>query len=189
MENFQLVVSGLANGCVYGLIALGFVLIYKAAEQVNFAQGDMMMLAAAMHAATPALADQGVSDDEIVVGSVSDLSGIFAAFGAPAVATAQMHFDEVTAAGIAAYRKSFGEFPGTGALLGYMGARGFTRALEKAGRDLAVDSFVNAMENLDYYDPLSDNQVSYSAGDHKGADATILSVIEDGRRKEVARLK
>ena len=46
MENFQLIVSGLANGCVYGLIALGFVLIYKAAEQVNFAQGDMMMLGA-----------------------------------------------------------------------------------------------------------------------------------------------
>ena len=39
-------VSGLANGCVYGLVALGFVLIYKATEQVNFAQGDMMMLGA-----------------------------------------------------------------------------------------------------------------------------------------------
>ncbi|WP_244621723.1 branched-chain amino acid ABC transporter permease [Neomesorhizobium albiziae] len=42
----QLVVSGLANGCVYGLIALGFVLIYKATEAVNFAQGDFMMLGA-----------------------------------------------------------------------------------------------------------------------------------------------
>lgn len=38
--------SGLANGCIYGLIALGFVLIYKATEAVNFAQGDMMMLGA-----------------------------------------------------------------------------------------------------------------------------------------------
>ena len=46
MEVLQLIVSGLANGCVYGLIALGFVLIYKATEQVNFAQGDMMMLGA-----------------------------------------------------------------------------------------------------------------------------------------------
>ena len=46
LENLQLIVSGLANGCVYGLIALGFVLIYKAAEQVNFAQGDLMMLGA-----------------------------------------------------------------------------------------------------------------------------------------------
>jgi len=46
LEILQLIVSGLANGCVYGLIALGFVLIYKATEQINFAQGDMMMLGA-----------------------------------------------------------------------------------------------------------------------------------------------
>ena len=40
----QLVISGIAQGCIYGLIALGFVLIYKATETVNFAQGDLMML-------------------------------------------------------------------------------------------------------------------------------------------------
>ena len=40
----QLVVNGSAAGCIYGLIALGFVLIYKATEMVNFAQGDIMML-------------------------------------------------------------------------------------------------------------------------------------------------
>jgi branched-chain amino acid transport system permease protein len=46
LEVLQLLVSGLANGCVYGLIALGFVLIYKATEAVNFAQGDFMMIGA-----------------------------------------------------------------------------------------------------------------------------------------------
>ena len=46
MEFLQLLLSGLANGCVYGLVALGFVLIYKATEAVNFAQGDFMMLGA-----------------------------------------------------------------------------------------------------------------------------------------------
>ena len=46
MDFLQLILSGLANGCVYGLIALGFVLIYKATEAVNFAQGDFMMLGA-----------------------------------------------------------------------------------------------------------------------------------------------
>jgi branched-chain amino acid transport system permease protein len=46
MEVLQLLVSGLSQGCVYGLIAMGFVLIYKATEMVNFAQGDMMMLGA-----------------------------------------------------------------------------------------------------------------------------------------------
>ena len=33
-------------GCIYGLVALGFVLIYKATELVNFAQGDLLMLGA-----------------------------------------------------------------------------------------------------------------------------------------------
>ncbi len=46
MEVVQLVVSGVSQGCVYGLIALGFVLIYKATEMVNFAQGDVMMIGA-----------------------------------------------------------------------------------------------------------------------------------------------
>lgn len=36
----------MAVGCIYGLVALGFVLIYKATELVNFAQGDLLMLGA-----------------------------------------------------------------------------------------------------------------------------------------------
>lgn len=44
MEVLQLLISGISQGCVYGLIALGFVLIYKATEMINFAQGDIMML-------------------------------------------------------------------------------------------------------------------------------------------------
>lgn len=46
MEVAQLLISGISQGCVYGLIALGFVLIYKATEMVNFAQGDLMMVGA-----------------------------------------------------------------------------------------------------------------------------------------------
>ena len=42
----QLVLNGLAVGCIYGLVALGFVLIYKTTELVNFAQGDLLMLGA-----------------------------------------------------------------------------------------------------------------------------------------------
>jgi branched-chain amino acid transport system permease protein len=42
----QIVISGVAQGCIYGLIALGFVLIYKATETVSFAQGELMMLGA-----------------------------------------------------------------------------------------------------------------------------------------------
>jgi branched-chain amino acid transport system permease protein len=46
VQFLQLVISGVAQGCIYGLIALGFVLIYKATETVSFVQGDLMMLGA-----------------------------------------------------------------------------------------------------------------------------------------------
>lgn len=46
MQLLQLIISGIALGCIYGLIALGFVLIYKATETVSFAQGELMMLGA-----------------------------------------------------------------------------------------------------------------------------------------------
>jgi branched-chain amino acid transport system permease protein len=46
VQFLQLVISGIAQGCIYGLIALGFVLIYKATETVSFVQGELMMLGA-----------------------------------------------------------------------------------------------------------------------------------------------
>jgi branched-chain amino acid transport system permease protein len=42
----QLLISGVATGSIIGLVALGFVLIYKATDVFNFAHGDFMMLAA-----------------------------------------------------------------------------------------------------------------------------------------------
>lgn len=47
MEIFlQLVVAGLAMGSIYGLVALGFVLLVNAANIINFAQGEFVMLGA-----------------------------------------------------------------------------------------------------------------------------------------------
>lgn len=40
------VISGVAIGSIYALVALGFVLIYKATEVINFAQGELMMIGA-----------------------------------------------------------------------------------------------------------------------------------------------
>ena len=46
MVFLQAVISGIPIGCIYALVALGFVLIYKATEVVNFAQGELMMVGA-----------------------------------------------------------------------------------------------------------------------------------------------
>ena len=40
---FQTLVAGLADGAIYGSLALALVLIYKATEVINFAQGEMAM--------------------------------------------------------------------------------------------------------------------------------------------------
>jgi branched-chain amino acid transport system permease protein len=42
----ELTISGLLNGVMYALVALGFVLIYKASGVFNFAQGAMTLFAA-----------------------------------------------------------------------------------------------------------------------------------------------
>ena len=42
----QLLVSGLVIGSIYSLVALGFVIIYKATKVVNFAQGELVMVGA-----------------------------------------------------------------------------------------------------------------------------------------------
>lgn len=42
----QLVISGLVIGSIYGAVALGFVIIYKATRVVNFAQGELLMVGA-----------------------------------------------------------------------------------------------------------------------------------------------
>jgi branched-chain amino acid transport system permease protein len=47
MDTFiQLTVSGLANGAILALAALGFVLIYKASGVINFAQGQFLLIGA-----------------------------------------------------------------------------------------------------------------------------------------------
>jgi branched-chain amino acid transport system permease protein len=42
----QLTFTGVANGMVYALVAVGFVIIYKASDVINFAQGEFLLLGA-----------------------------------------------------------------------------------------------------------------------------------------------
>ncbi len=83
------------------------------------------------------------------------------------------------------YEAKFGEFPGTGALLGRSAAEGLVMALEAAGRDLTAEGFQKAMESLNYTDPITGVTVDYSATDHQGGDAIIISQIDGGEWKVV----
>ncbi|MFC1822312.1 branched-chain amino acid ABC transporter permease, partial [Thermodesulfobacteriota bacterium] len=42
----QTFISGLSIGSLYAIVALGFVLIFKATDVINFAQGELMMVGA-----------------------------------------------------------------------------------------------------------------------------------------------
>lgn len=47
MEQFsQLLVSGIANGCIYAIVAIGFSIIYASTQVINFAQGEFVMVGA-----------------------------------------------------------------------------------------------------------------------------------------------
>ena len=48
---FSLVLNGASIGMMYALIALGFVLVYKATDAINFAQGEFVMMAGLIAAA------------------------------------------------------------------------------------------------------------------------------------------
>jgi branched-chain amino acid transport system permease protein len=43
---FELLISGLMLGCIYGLLAMGFVIVFKATNVVNFAHASVVMLGA-----------------------------------------------------------------------------------------------------------------------------------------------
>jgi branched-chain amino acid transport system permease protein len=53
---FVLLINGVLIGLMYSLIALGFVLIYKATDAINFAQGEFVMFAGFITAAAGDLA-------------------------------------------------------------------------------------------------------------------------------------
>ena len=78
------------------------------------------------------------------------------------------------------YTAEFGEAPGTGALLGRSAAEGLVLALEAVGPDLTAESFMKAMESLEYIDPITGVKTDYGPDDHQGGDAIIISKIEGG---------
>ncbi len=105
-------------------------------------------------------------------------NGFYAAAGWPDLGTRMDNPD--VKQWVADYEAEFGELPGTGALLGRSSAEQLVRALDAAGPDLTSESFLKAMESLDYVDPITGVKVNFSATDHQGGDAIIISQIQDG---------
>jgi len=75
--------------------------------------------------------------------------------------------------------------------INYLGEMGYTsaqiaiEALQRAGRDLTVDSLVKAMESIQDFHDLFGGTYSFSPTNHHGATAAFLSVVRNGRWEPV----
>ncbi|WP_171181125.1 ABC transporter substrate-binding protein [Ruegeria sp. HKCCD8929] len=83
------------------------------------------------------------------------------------------------------YKAATGEDAVGFAMLGYAAAEMMVKALEAAGPDLTHDSFIAAMETLDYMDDLVGNHIDYGPDDHQGANSIYVNVVESGNWKKI----
>ena len=71
--------------------------------------------------------------------------------------------------------------------LNYLGECGYTsaqialEALQRAGRDLTVDSLLHAMETITDFHDLFGGTYTFTATNHHGATQAFLAVIHNGR--------
>ncbi|MEX0366061.1 MAG: ABC transporter substrate-binding protein [Ruegeria sp.] len=83
------------------------------------------------------------------------------------------------------YKAATGEDAVGFAMLGYAAAEMMVKALEVAGPDLTHESFIAAMETLDYMDDLVGNHIDYGPDDHQGANSIYVNVVENGNWKKI----
>jgi branched-chain amino acid transport system permease protein len=93
-EFLDLTLSGLSLGCIYALIAIGFVLVYKATGVVNFAHGSILLLGA--YVAARLQADTGFW---VALGIGAAVAGAMAAL-VDALIIARLRAGEATALAI-----------------------------------------------------------------------------------------
>ena len=164
-----------ADGCEVVTMALGVragITVVGTAKQLGWTDVKFLATSAGFLEAVAA-----------VPGGVTD--GLYAASGW--VDLQARREDPAPAKFIAEYEAAFGQ-PATGfAMLGYNAAETVVRALEAAGPDLTQESFKAAMEGLEYYSDLLDNQIKYSPDNHQGANDITISVVEGGLWKLVGR--
>ncbi|MEM9733439.1 MAG: ABC transporter substrate-binding protein [Pseudomonadota bacterium] len=167
-----------ADGCEAVTMALGVrqtITVSATAKKLGINDISFMSASAGFHSVM-AKVPGGVTEGLYAAAGWSDL-------------LSRMNDPEV-AAFFKEYTEATGEkLPGTGAVLGHSGAVTLVKALEAAGRDLTPESFRKAMENLNFRDAISDNQVDYSDTDHQGADEIIISKIEGENWKELKRIQ
>ncbi|MBN9560223.1 MAG: ABC transporter substrate-binding protein [Alphaproteobacteria bacterium] len=80
------------------------------------------------------------------------------------------------------YKARFGIAPNFLGEMGYSAAQITLLALDRAGRDLTLDSFIKGMESIkDYHDIFGSPPLTLSATQHHGSTQAWLAVVKDGK--------
>ena len=80
------------------------------------------------------------------------------------------------------FRDIYDYEPNSGAIYGYIYADIFIEAIKRAGKDLNVERFVNAMESLkNYEDPLKLGSVTFNTSQRQGSNISYFFKVQDGR--------
>jgi branched-chain amino acid transport system substrate-binding protein len=80
------------------------------------------------------------------------------------------------------YKDKYKADPNIGAVYGHVAADLTVTGLDKAGKDLTVDSFVKGLESIQgYHDIFNGPEVNFSATKHQGASSSFLAVVKGGR--------
>ena len=87
-----------------------------------------------------------------------------------------------TRAWIASYKDKFGADPNQASVIGYVAADLTVMALDRAGRDLTVDTLVEGMESIrGYRDIFGGPSMSFGPDIRKGSDEAFMAQVKDGR--------
>jgi branched-chain amino acid transport system substrate-binding protein len=79
------------------------------------------------------------------------------------------------------YLQRYGRDPNFYGEAGYTAANIVLMALDKAGKDLTVDSFIEAMESIHDYKDIFGSDLSFGPDRHHGSTKSFLSVVRNGR--------
>jgi branched-chain amino acid transport system substrate-binding protein len=79
------------------------------------------------------------------------------------------------------YKARYGRDPNFHGEVGYTAAQLVLAGLEKAGKNLTVDSFINGMESIHDYTDIFGAQLSFGPEQHHGSTRSFLTVVKNGR--------
>ena len=80
------------------------------------------------------------------------------------------------------FKEIYGKDPNTGALYGYIFADIAIEAINRAGKDLTIDSFIEAMETLNNFeDPLKTGAVTFSDTQRQGTNISYFFQVQNER--------